>query len=465
VSPSGVALLRICYAGAMHDSASLWRRDLIALLRLTGPVAAARLGVMAMGLSDALVVGRYSAEQLGYQALGWTLPAVAMVGAMGFLSGVQVMTARYLGQGRPDLTGGVFRRGLGYALTLGLGMGILLVALGPATLHAFRLAPGLADGATAPLRVFAASLPAILIAYCSGLFLEASGKAGVSMALMWTANLVNLGLNLLFVPGTFGLPALGAVGSAWATFGARAFLAAVLFAYILRMKGARTLGLFDPISDGRAAAAEQRRLGYGAGLSQLVESAAFSGMNVVAGVVGALTVAGWAVVLNLSAIVFMTPLGVSVACAILVARAYGARDEAGVRRAATLGFGVAAAYGVIAAGVVIPLRGVIAAAYTGDPALIATASAALGLAALFFCPDAIQVVAAQALRARGDVLAPTLTHILSYALVMLPLGWLLTVRLHQGLSGAVVAVILASLMSAGLLLGRFWMLNRSPRRS
>jgi len=66
----------------MFDSASPWRRDLIALLRLTGPVAAARLGVMAMGLTDALVVGRYSAVQLGYQALGWTLPAVAMVGAI-----------------------------------------------------------------------------------------------------------------------------------------------------------------------------------------------------------------------------------------------------------------------------------------------------------------------------------------------------------------------------------------------
>jgi MATE family multidrug resistance protein len=445
----------------MLDSASPWRRDLVALLRLTGPVAAARLGVMAMGLIDAIVVGRYSAVQLGYQALGWTLPAVAMVGSMGFLSGVQLMTARYLGQGRPDLTGGVFRRGLAYALVLGVGMGALLFVLGPAVMHAFRLAPGLADGATAPLRVFAASLPSVLIAFCAGMFLEATGKAGVSMALMWTANLVNLGIDLVLVPGAFGLPALGAVGSAWATFGARTFLAAALFAYILRMKTARSLGLFDRASDGPAAAAEQRRLGYGAGVSQLVESAAFSGMNLVVGAVSALAVAGWAVVLNFTAIVFMTPMGISVACAVLVARSYGARDEAGVRRAAVLGFGVAAAYGLVAASVAVFLRGAIAAAYTSDPALFAAASAAVGLAALFLCPDAIQVVAAQALRARGDVLAPTLTHILSYALVMLPLGWLLTIKLHQGLNGSVLAVILASLISAALLLGRFWMLDQA----
>jgi MATE family multidrug resistance protein len=442
---------------------SPWRRDLVALLRLTGPVAAARLGIMTMGLTDALVVGRYSPAQLSYLALGWALPAVAMVSAIGFLSGVQVMTARYLGQGRPELVGGVFRRGLRYALMIGFGSGVLVALLGPAMLHAFRLAPGLADGATAPLRVFAASLPAILVASCAGLFLEVIGKAAVSMAVMWIANLVNLAIDLLLVPGAVGLPALGAVGSAWATFGARAVLALGLLAYIVSMRRAHEMGLFEPMRDGRAAAAEQRRVGYGAGVSQLMESAAFSGMNLVVGAIGALTVAGWAVVLNLTALVFMTPLGMSTACTVLVGRAYGARDEAGVRRAAIVAFCTAGAYGALAAAIVIPFGGVIASAFAADPVLLATAGPALGLAALFFCPDAVQVVAAQALRARGDVLAPALTHVASYALVMLPLGWLLAVRLGQGLNGAILAVILASLMSAGLLLGRFWMLGRRAR--
>jgi MATE family multidrug resistance protein len=325
---------------------------------------------------------------------------------------------------------------------------------------AAHLAPGLAEGSAAPLRMFAASLPAILAATCAGLYLEASGKAGVSMAAMWLANLVNLALDLLFVPGRFGLPALGAVGAGVATFGARTILAVVLVAYIFRMPDARRLGLYDPVGDGHAAAVEQRRLGYGAGVSQLVEAGAFSGMNLVVGVIDALTVAGWTVVLNLTAVVFMTPLGLSAACAVLVGRAHDARDGAGVRRAALLGFGLAALYGLAVAVLVLPLRTAIAGAYASDPALLAAAVAVLPIAVLFFCPDAVQVVAAQALRARGDVLVPTLTHIASYALVMLPLGWLLGVRLHHGLPSAIWAVVIASWLSAGLLLGRFWMLER-----
>jgi multidrug resistance protein, MATE family len=93
--------------------------------------------------------------------------------------------------------------------------------------------------------------------------------------------------------------------------------------------------------------------------------------------------------------------------------------------------------------------------------LIALASGGLAIAGLFFAVDAVQVVVAQALRARGDVLAPTITHIISYAFLMLPLGWALAVPLGLGLNGAVWAVIVASIASAGLLAGRFlWLARR-----
>ena len=87
------------------------------------------------------------------------------------------------------------------------------------------------------------------------------------------------------------------------------------------------------------------------------------------------------------------------------------------------------------------------------------------MAAPFLLPDALQVVAAQALRARGDVLWPTMTHTASYAALMLPLGWALAHPFHMGLSGCVVAIILASFVAAGLLLARFAQLTLADRRN
>jgi MATE family multidrug resistance protein len=70
-------------------------------------------------------------------------------------------------------------------------------------------------------------------------------------------------------------------------------------------------------------------------------------------------------------------------------------------------------------------------------------------------PDALQVVCAQAVRARGDVWVPSVTHLASYVFVMSPLAWWLAIPMGLGLMGVVWAVISASFLSAALLLGRF----------
>ena len=88
------------------------------------------------------------------------------------------------------------------------------------------------------------------------------------------------------------------------------------------------------------------------------------------------------------------------------------------------------------------------------------AAGALALACLFFWPDALQTVAAQALRARGDVVVPSVTHLISYVLVMMPLAWVLALPLRQGVNGLMEAVIVASFLAAGFLLVRFWLMSR-----
>jgi MATE family multidrug resistance protein len=424
------------------------RRDLSELMRLAVPVVGTRLGIMAMGLTDTVVVGRHSSTELGYMALGWAPTAVVMVTGMGLLSGVQVMTARRVGEGRADETGAILRRGNVYALWLGLAASVLLLALGPAFLLATGIAPDLAGGAGQVLRIFALSMPASLLGMVCSSWLESLGRPGEAMAAMWFANAVNLALDLLLVP------VLGAAGAGWSTFCARLVVLLVLVALIARTPEGRA-GLFSrPVRD-RAAEAEQRRIGYGAGPAYFVETAAFSGMNIIAGWVGGLAVAGWAVVLNVASIIFMAPLGIAMATSVLVARAHGARDWRGVSRAGALGFWAAAVLASLVSLGVWLAAGPIAAGYTTDPALVGVAVAALKLSCLFLIADALQVVAAQALRACGDVTASTAVQIASYALVMLPLGWALALPAGLGLSGIVWAVIAASLMSAALLVARF----------
>src|SRR4030081_1008542 len=108
------------------------RTELAELLKLSWPVVISRLGIMAMGLSDAIVVGRYSATQLGFHALAWAPTSVVITMAIGLLAGVQVMTARAIGEGRRGDPGAVLRRGLGYSLWIGMISAGVLALVGPA---------------------------------------------------------------------------------------------------------------------------------------------------------------------------------------------------------------------------------------------------------------------------------------------------------------------------------------------
>ena len=423
------------------------------LLTLAWPVILARLGIMTMGLTDVIVVGNWSSEELAFSSLALAPLSILVTTAVGLMMGVQVMTARLLGEGRRAEVGGVLRRGVTYSLQLGLGAMLVLFVAGPFALEHMGLADGLAEGASPVLRVFALSMPGYLISVAAQFFLEALHKPKPGMWAMWIANGVNLALNLLLVPDILGLGLDGAIASAWATFVARTCLAIFLVVYIVRLPEARGLGVFNKPARDLSAEREQRKVGYGAGSSYFIEVGAFGAMTFIAGQLGAVETSAWAIVLNVSAMVFMVPMGLAAATAVLVGRAYGARDGRGVMRAGLVGIGVVTALTLLVAiGLWIGAPWV-AAAYNRDPALLAVVIPALVLATLFFVADGIQVVSASANRAAGDVWWPTIMHFGAYSLIMMPAGWVLAHIL--GVNGLVWAIIIASLVSSVLLTGRF----------
>ena len=434
-----------------------------ALLALAGPVVASRLGIMAMGLVDTLVVGRYSATELGFLAIAWAPTMVVLTTGIGLLSGVQVLTSQAIGAGRIGDTGAVLRRGLVYAFWLGVAAIGVLAGLGGAFVAHVGLDPALAAGATPVLRVLALSLLPILIVDSGIFWLEAHGRPWPGMWAMWAANAVNLGINLWLVPGHSGLPVAGAAASACATLISRVALLGFVAAYIAIWPAATGFGVFAAPPRDPAASRRLRHIGYGASISYFVETSAFGGMSIVAGWIGATGIAAWAIVINVAAIVFMLPLGVATATAVLVGRAYGAGNMTGVRQAGVLGFGAAIGLMLmVCAGIGFGAHAV-AAAYTFDPAVRAVAAGALLLSCLFYVTDGLQVVGAQSLRARGDIWLPAATHFISYIGVLIPAGYFAAIRLGLGVDGIVWGTIVASAVSAGLLLGRFfWLASPLP---
>jgi multidrug resistance protein, MATE family len=423
------------------------------LLRLAGPVALARLGIIGMALTDVIVVGQLVPEELPHQALGWAPTAVFLVAAIGLLQGVQVWAARSLGENNPQGAGVALRRGLVLALIAGLISAALMWLGGERLFSTFGIEADLVPLSTQVMNILALSIPLHLLYIAGTYFLEAIKKPGISTAVMWAANIVNLVLNLWWVPEH------GAIGSAWATVGARVFLSGALLVWIFLLRdgahyGVRKLGAPGPSYSALLA------VGIAAAVSQAVEAGAFSAMTVIAGRLGAHVVAAYQIMLNLMALVFMVALGLAAATAVLVSEAIGRQAPHDAARAGWTGIGLNAIAMIILAVMILSFAQPIGRAYTADISLAALLASLMWVAALVLHPDGAQVVAASALRARGDNWFPTFSHILAYAVAMPLLGFWFAEHQGMGVAGLLFAIFWSSILSAGVLLARWWILAR-----
>jgi MATE family multidrug resistance protein len=429
------------------------------LLRIAGPVALARLGIIGMALVDVIVVGQLAPDELPHQALGWAPTAVFLVAAIGLLQGVQVLAARSIGEGNKPGAGVALRRGLVLALVAGLLSALLMWIAGERLFTVFGIEADLAGPSTPVMRVLAFSIPLHLLYIAGTFFLEAIKKPGISTAVMWAANAVNLALNLLWVPDH------GAIGSAWATVGARVFLSGALLACIYLLKDGVAFGVRKSKGAKGPGYGALLAVGAAAAVSQAVEAGAFSAMTVIAGRISAEVVAAYQILLNLMAFVFMVALGLAAATAVLVSEAIGREAPHDAARAGWTGVALNA-IGMVACAVgILVFAEPIGRAYTADPTLAALIASLMWVAALALTPDGTQVVTASALRARSDNWFPTFSHILAYAVAMPALGFWLAEHQGMGVAGLLFAIFWSSVLSAVVLLLRWWAIAaRMPKQ-
>jgi MATE family multidrug resistance protein len=255
--------------------------------------------------------------------------------------------------------------------------------------------------------------------------------------------------------GQGGLPALGAEGTAIANLIVRVLLAAGLIVYALSFREAARFGTRQSGTGGWRSGASQRRIGYADALSLGIESGAFTAMNLFAASLGTAAVGAYAIALSLLSAIFTFALGISAATAVLVGRAYGRQSARGVAFCGWLGLAVNTGVMMLAGLPLLLAPASIARLYSTDPVVVATAVPLIMIIAVTMVGDGGQRVAAQALRGCHDAWFPTALHMLSYAVLMVPLGWALAFGFERGVTGLLLAIAVASFASLAVLSARF----------
>jgi MATE family multidrug resistance protein len=422
------------------------RGEVRPLLALAAPVILAEIGWMAMGLVDTIMVGPLGPAAIGAAGMGSSVFTAIVIFGMGLMLGLDTFVSHAYGAHRLDECVEWLHQSVWLALFAGPLL-MAVTALASTTMSAWGLHPDIRVLVQPYLRVISlGALPLLLYAgfrrYLQGLHFVRP----VMLALV-SANLVNAAANWVLIYGHLGVPAMGLVGSAWATHLARVYMAAFLYVAIRVVHSRR--GDAHPQVAMRLDMRRMRRL-IGLGLpaaSQItLEVGGFAAATAMAGELDPVSSGGHQIAMNLAGLAFMVPLGLASATAVRVGHALGAGDPTRARRAGWTALAIGCVLMAMIGTALLAFREPLLRIFTDDRRLIAVGVQLLAVAAAFQLFDGTQAVATGVLRGTGDTRTPVFFNVIGYWVLGLPLGYALCFRYEWGVMGLWLG------LSAGLIL-------------
>lgn len=385
-------------------------RELATIARHAGTVLAGQLAIMAFGVTDTIVAGRFSSEALAALSVASAVFVSVYVSLMGILQALLPIWSEQHGKGDTAAIGASFRQSLYLALGFTL-LGMVILVFPDPILVWTEVPTSMQADVRAYLMIVGWALPSAMFFRLYATLNQALGHPQLVTWLQVGALVLKVPLSIWFTFGGWGLEPQGAAGCAWATLlvdYAIAIVAVVLMRY---------QKLYAPLKIWQHMEAPdwQRisaflRLGVPAGLSILVEVTSFTLVALFVARQGAMAAASHQIAANLAAVCYMVPLSLGIAISARVSWWRGAGHEAQAQKLAWLGVKIALGSGLVLCGSLLLARAYIPHVYTADPQVIALTASLLLWVALYHAADSIQCVCIFLLRCWRVTVAPLVVY-------------------------------------------------------
>ncbi len=435
--------------------------EIRALIAIGAPLVVNNLCTLALQTIDTVMAGRVGAAGLAAVAIGGNLWIPLFLFAMGVLMAVSPRAAFHIGAGEQRAIGPLAHQAGWLALFISLALCAVL-SLDGVLFRALGFEPQVVAVADAFVDAISFGLPAALLYQVLRFVGAATGRTVAIMVLSVAAMPLNALLNWVLMYGRLGFPALGAVGCGWATTIVHWVMAVALGLWLAHARVYRPLGLFASFEWPEARAITRLlHLGLPMGFGIFLESSLFGSAALMIGVLGTEAAAAHQIAINYAALMFMVPLGISLALTVRIGHARGAGEAGRVRAIGTLGYGLCLAFALCSATVMWAFAGPIVRLYTADDAVVRIAVGLIGMAAIFQVADHLQVAALGALRGLEDTRGPMLINAAAYWGIGFPCAWVFGIALRHGPNAVWAGLVLGLSLAAVLLLRRFYRLTRS----
>ena len=403
------------------------------IARTAWPIVISMLSYTAMGVVDTLFVGGLGTAELAGVSIAATAMMLVSALALGGLQSVKVVVSQATGAG---LLGRARQAGWqGLWMALSLGACVALLALLAARFCGVMGASGeVLEHATAYFGIRCLAAPGwfALTALCE--YRQGRGDTRSSMRYNLLANGLNCVLDPILIVGWGPIDAMGVGGAALATLLAQSLAAVAICASFVHEVG-------RPMPPDRDALTRLARVGLPLGMNWLLDVGVWSILVAMLARINAAEVAANMVAIRVVSVSFLPGHGIGQAASILVGRCVGAEQPGVASSVVRSALFVACAVMGAMAFVFVSAPEPIVSLFTDDPEVIAIASALLVYAAGFQVVDAVTMTLQGALNGAGDTAFTMKVGIVAGWGVLLPLGWLLGVRLGMGSAGVWLAIM------------------------
>jgi multidrug resistance protein, MATE family len=317
------------------------------------------------------------------------------------------------------------QQGLYLALLLSIPIALILLNAS-ALMRLMDIEDLLADITTHYLHAMIFAIPAFLIFQALRNYIEGLSLTKPAMVIGFLGLLANIPLNWMFVYGQWGAPALGGAGCGVATAIVYWLMTIALAFYVFYTKHLKHYPLFINFTRPDAQHLWSiTKLGLPVAIALFFEVTIFAAIAILVAPLGANVVASHQIAINFSSMIFMLPMSIANAVSIRVGFNLGQKNNNGAKQASYAGIAIGLGLSILTAISTIVFREEIARLYSENQTVIELAIVLILFSALYQCVDAIQVVAAGALRGYKEMTAIFTRTLFSYWVVGLPLGYVL----------------------------------------
>lgn len=429
--------------------------------KLAYPVCLSQLGHMMVGVVDTAMVGLIGTEAQAAIALVNSLFYLLLMFGIGYSMGITPLVAAADSKGNVEESARLLFNGFFANLLIGIFLFVVMWLTIPQLNH-FGQPQNVVNMAIPFLGVITLSLIPLAIFSHFKQFAEGMSDTKAAMYISIVANLLNIVLNYVFIFGKLGVPAMGFMGSCWASFIARVCMALSMFLYV--RFHSRFKIYWSYFSMNYFSFSHMRHLtaiGVPVGLQFVFEIGAFSVAAIMVGWIGATEMAAHQIALSMAAITYMIASGLGAATTVRVGNYFGVKNFAALRMAGLASYRIVFVFMGCCAIVFFLMNHYLPMLFTRDLQVLSIAAQLILFAALFQLSDGTQVVGLGALRGLEDTKIPTAITLFSYWMLSLPLCYYLGFVQHLGVYGIWLGLTIG-LTSAAVLL--YWRFNYLSKR-